>query len=181
MAAQRPQIGVFGGTFDPIHNGHLNTAKAVADKLGLDQVLFVPTGESYQKQGVTPAEHRLAMTQLATKVDPRFAVSRVDVDRPGPTYTVDTLRDIGAQNPGADLHFIAGADSIANMHTWKDHHQLSQLANIVGVDRAEGSGSSTEVRQLVGQGHPVGHLVPSEVARYIADNGLYRQGATHAA
>ena len=114
-AARRPRIGVMGGTFDPIHHGHLVAASEVAQSFGLDEVVFVPTGRPYYKEVVTPAEHRYLMTVIATASNPRFTVSRVDIDRRKPTYTIDTLRDIRAERPEADLFFISGADAIAQI------------------------------------------------------------------
>ena len=105
-----------GGTFDPIHHGHLVAASEAATRFSLDEVVFVPTGQPWQKQDseVSPAEHRYLMTVIATAANPRFTVSRVDLERPGPTYTIETLRDLRAQRgPGADLFFITGADALA--------------------------------------------------------------------
>src|SRR6478752_7364052 len=116
----RPRIGVMGGTFDPIHHGHLVAASEVAQSFDLDEVVFVPTGQPWQKGPVTEAEHRYLMTVIATASNPRFTVSRVDVDRAGPTYTIDTLRDLRAQRPDADLIFITGADAIAQIVSWRN-------------------------------------------------------------
>src|ERR1043165_6564238 len=115
-------VGVMGGTFDPVHNGHLLAAAEVAGKLGLDKVVFVPTGQSWQKDGtgVSDVDDRYAMTLLATAGNPDFEVSRVDIDRPGATYTVDTLRDLrAAYPPKTELFFITGADALAGIRTWK--------------------------------------------------------------
>lgn len=108
-------IGVMGGTFDPIHHGHLVAASEVADRFDLDEVLFVPTGQPWQKAGrqITAAEDRYLMTVIATASNPRFSVSRVDIDRGGPTYTIDTLKDLREQYPGEQLYFITGADALA--------------------------------------------------------------------
>src|SRR6187551_1326777 len=108
-AQGRARIGVMGGTFDPIHHGHLVAASEVAQSFDLDEVVFVPTGEPWQKSDVSPGEHRYLMTVIATASNPRFTVSRVDIDRDGPTYTIDTLRDLKADRPGAELFFITGA------------------------------------------------------------------------
>lgn len=112
QAQPRRRLGVMGGTFDPIHNGHLVAASEVQSWFDLDEVVFVPTGQPYQKsgRGVSDAEHRYLMTVIATASNPRFTVSRVDIDRDGPTYTIDTLRDLATQHPQADLYFITGAD-----------------------------------------------------------------------
>ncbi|HEX8769071.1 MAG TPA: nicotinate-nucleotide adenylyltransferase, partial [Jatrophihabitans sp.] len=119
---QPRRVGIMGGTFDPIHHGHLVAASEVADLFDLDEVVFVPTGQPWQKaeREVSTAEHRYLMTVVATASNPRFWVSRVDVDRPGPTYTVDTVGDIAAIRPGAELFFITGADALQAILSWKD-------------------------------------------------------------
>ncbi len=128
---------MMGGTFDPIHNGHLVAASEVAGLFELDEVMFVPAGEPWQKHGrrVTAAEDRYLMTVIATASNPRFSVSRVDIDRPGPTYTRDTLRDLHALNPDTELFFITGADALASILTWQDVEELFALARFVGVSR----------------------------------------------
>lgn len=183
-----------GGTFDPIHHGHLVAASEVAHNFGLDEVIFVPTGEPWQKSNVTLGEHRYLMTVIATASNPSFTVSRVDIDRVGPTYTVDTLRDIRRQRPEADLFFISGADAIAQIVGWKDVEKLWDLAHFVAVSRPGHelsiSGlpsnnvslqevpalaiSSTDCRSRVGRGFPVWYLVPDGVVQYIAKHHLYR-------
>src|SRR6478735_179279 len=130
-----PRIGVMGGTFDPVHHGHLVAASEVAQWFDLDEVVFVPTGEPWQKADVSPSEHRYLMTVIATASNPRFTVSRVDIDRDGPTYTIDTLRDLKAQRPDAELFFITGADAIAQILSWRDHDELWDLAHFVAVSR----------------------------------------------
>ena len=129
------RIGVMGGTFDPIHHGHLVAASEVADKFALDEVIFVPTGQPWQKGGESPAEHRYLMTVIATAANPRFTVSRVDIDRPGPTYTKDTLTDLRAAEPDAEWFFITGADALAAIMSWKDVDELFALAHFIGVTR----------------------------------------------
>ena len=126
-----------GGTFDPIHHGHLVAASEVQALLGLEEVIFVPTGQPWQKDGreVAPAEHRYLMTVVATASNPRFTVSRVDIDREGPTFTIDTLRDLHSQRPGAELFFITGADALTKILTWKDAEELWGLAHFIGVTR----------------------------------------------
>src|SRR5947209_14663949 len=118
-----------GGTFDPIHHGHLVAASEVAAVYDLDEVVFVPTGEPWQKtdREVSPAEHRYLMTVIATASNPRFTVSRVDIDRPGPTFTTDTLKDLVAERPGAELYFITGADALAQILSWKNAEELFRL------------------------------------------------------
>ena len=134
---QHPRIGIMGGTFDPIHNGHLVAASEVAWVYDLDEVIFVPTGKPVFKldKKVTNAEDRYLMTVIATASNPKFTVSRVDIDRPGVTYTIDTLRDIRAQHPDADLFFITGADAIAEIMQWKNARELWSLARFVAVTR----------------------------------------------
>ncbi|MCD1570213.1 MULTISPECIES: nicotinate-nucleotide adenylyltransferase [Agromyces] len=191
---RRPRVGVMGGTFDPIHHGHLVAASEVAQSFDLDEVVFVPTGEPTYKTVVTPAEHRYLMTVVATASNPRFTVSRVDLDRGKPTYTIDTLRDIRAQRPDADLFFISGADAIAQILSWKDVSELWELAHFVAVTRPGHvlsvtglpeqdvsllevpalSISSTDCRDRVNRGFPVWYLVPDGVVQYISKHHLYR-------
>src|SRR5689334_25357655 len=137
MSTRARRIGVMGGTFDPIHHGHLVAASEVQSWFDLDEVVFVPTGEPWQKheQGVSPAEDRYLMTVIATASNPRFWVSRVDIDRHGPTYTIDTIRDIALQRPDAELYFITGADALAQILSWKDAEEALKLAKFVGVTR----------------------------------------------
>src|SRR6476620_7504262 len=129
FVTSRRRMGVMGGTFDPIHNGHLVAASEVADLFELDEVVFVPTGQPWQKhhRHVTAAEDRYLMTVIATASNPRFSVSRVDIDRRGPTYTKDTLRDLAALNPGTDLYFITGADALASILSWQNWEELFSL------------------------------------------------------
>jgi nicotinate-nucleotide adenylyltransferase len=194
----RRRIGIMGGTFDPIHHGHLVAASEVADRFELDEVVFVPTGEPWQKDGesVSAAEDRYLMTVIATASNPRFAVSRVDVDRDGPTYTVDTLRDMReVYGDDADLFFITGADALERILSWKDADQMFKLAHFVGVTRPgftlsddhlpedtvslvdvpAMAISSTACRRRVRAGHPVWYLVPDGVVQYIAKRHLYRK------
>src|ERR1700687_5119454 len=125
------RIGVMGGTFDPIHHGHLVAASEVGHFFALDEVIFVPTGQPWQKEGrqVSASEDRYLMTVIATASNPRFSVSRVDIDRPGPTYTIDTLRDLRAtRRPQGELFLITGADALAAMLSWHDVAELFALA-----------------------------------------------------
>ncbi|WP_453983952.1 nicotinate-nucleotide adenylyltransferase [Brevibacterium casei] len=197
MAERTRRVGVMGGTFDPIHHGHLVAASEVQSTFDLDEVIFVPTGRPYQKddQAVTDAEHRYLMTVIATASNPRFKVSRVDIDRPGPTYTIDTLRDLtAALEENTEMFFITGADALAQILTWKNVDELFSLAHFVGVSRpghelrSEGlpvdrlslaqipalAISSTDCRQRVMDGAPVWYLVPDGVVQYIAKHDLYR-------
>ncbi|MEU5553967.1 MULTISPECIES: nicotinate-nucleotide adenylyltransferase [unclassified Micromonospora] len=191
------RVGIMGGTFDPIHHGHLVAASEVADRFGLDEVVFVPTGRPWQKEDVpvSPAEDRYLMTVIATASNPRFQVSRVDIDRGGPTYTVDTLRDLRAEyGPKAQLFFITGADALERILSWKDLDEIFELAHFIGVTRPgfELSDehvpadtvslvqvpamaiSSTDCRARVSRGVPVWYLVPDGVVQYIAKRRLYQ-------
>ena len=193
-AQKRARIGVMGGTFDPIHNGHLVAASEVRQHFDLDEVVFVPTGQPYQKRNVSEAEHRYLMTVVATASNPDFTVSRVDIDRGGPTYTIDTLRELRVARPEADLYFISGADAVAEILEWKDAKELFSLAHFVAVSRPGHpltvSGlpeehvsllevpalaiSSTDCRSRVSRGFPVWYLVPDGVVQYISKYHLYR-------
>ncbi|HEY6744472.1 MAG TPA: nicotinate-nucleotide adenylyltransferase [Mycobacteriales bacterium] len=190
------RLGIMGGTFDPIHHGHLVAASEVQSLFALDEVAFVPSGEPWQKVGklVSPAEHRYLMTVIATASNPGFWVSRVDIDRPGPTYTIDTLRDLSAQQPDAELFFITGADALEQILSWKDADELFRLAHFVGVTRPgyllsddhlprdavslvevpAMAISSSACRERVLAGRPVWYLVPDGVVQYIGKHRLYR-------
>lgn len=193
-AQRRAKIGVMGGTFDPIHHGHLVAASEAAQSFGLDEVIFVPTGMPQQKPAATSSEHRYLMTVIATAANPTFTVSRVDIDRNGPTFTIDTLRELRAERPDAELFFISGADAIAQILDWKDVRELWSLAHFVAVSRPGHplsiSGlpesdvsllevpalaiSSTDCRDRVSRGYPVWYLVPDGVVQYISKHHLYR-------
>lgn len=196
----RLRLGVMGGTFDPIHHGHLVAASEVAARFDLDEVVFVPTGQPWQKKNrkVSTGEDRYLMTTIATASNPRFSVSRVDIDRPGETYTVDTLRDLRAERgEGTDLLFITGADALSQILTWRGVDELFDLAHFVGVSRpgvdlaAKDIShlpadkvtllevpalaiSSTECRERVSAGLPIWYLVPDGIVQYISKRGLYR-------
>jgi nicotinate-nucleotide adenylyltransferase len=192
-----PRIGIMGGTFDPIHHGHLVAASEAAHVFALDEVIFVPTGMPYQKTGrnVSAGEDRYLMTVIATASNPRFSVSRVDIDRPGETYTIDTLRDLRAERgPDAELFFITGADALTKMISWRDADELFKLAHFVGCTRPGHrlslSGlpsehislieipalaiSSTECRARVRSGDPIWYLVPEGIVQYISKRKLYQ-------
>ncbi|MGP3536562.1 nicotinate-nucleotide adenylyltransferase [Microbacterium sp. RD1] len=198
MSGERaPRIGVMGGTFDPVHHGHLVAASEVAQSFDLDEVVFVPTGQPWHKERVSSSEHRYLMTVIATASNPQFTVSRVDIDRGGITYTIDTLRDLKRQRPDAELFFITGADAVAQILSWRDHDELWDLAHFVAVSRpghvltSEGlptddvslleipalAISSTDCRDRVRQGNPVWYLVPDGVVQYIEKHHLYRSKA----
>ena len=201
--ADRRRVGVMGGTFDPVHHGHLVAASEVLSWFDLDEVVFVPTGQPWQKaeRTVSNAEHRYLMTVIATASNPRFTVSRVDIDRDGPTYTIDTLRDLHKELGDVDLYFITGADALAQILTWRDHEELFELARFVGCTRPGHAVddstlaqlpldrvtlveipalaiSSTDCRQRVDQGEPVWYLVPDGVVQYIAKHRLYEPEPT---
>jgi nicotinate-nucleotide adenylyltransferase len=188
-----------GGTFDPIHHGHLVAASEVQAWFGLDEVIFVPTGQPYHKasRSVSPAEHRYLMTVVATASNPRFTVSRVDLDRGGPTYTIDTLTDLAKVHPDADLFFITGADALTDILGWRSSDELFGLAHFVGCTRPGVeldttvidqlprdrvtvmeipalAISSTACRKRVHDQEPTWYLVPDGIVQYIAKRGLYR-------
>jgi nicotinate-nucleotide adenylyltransferase len=197
---RRRRIGLMGGTFDPIHHGHLVAAEEARWQFQLDQVLFVPTGQPWQKPvGVSPAEDRYQMTVIATASNPAFSVSRIEIDQPGPTYTVDTLRRLRSElGDQTRLYFITGADAVLHILTWKDREEVLALAEFIaatrpGYDLAKLAErlpgprerlhlmeipmlaiSSTEIRARVARGAPIQYLVPDGVVRYLAERGLYR-------
>jgi nicotinate-nucleotide adenylyltransferase len=195
---RRRRVGIMGGTFDPIHHGHLVAASEVQGVFDLDEVIFVPTGAPWQKadRDVSPPEHRYLMTVIATAANPRFTVSRVDIERGGPTYTIDTLRDIKAARPDDELFFITGADALTEIFTWRNAGQLFEMAHFVGCTRpgyTMDTGvfgqipadrvtmleipalaiSSTDCRDRHRRGEPIWYLVPDGVVQYIGKHGLY--------
>lgn len=193
------RLGVMGGTFDPIHAGHLVTAEEALQQFELDEVLFVPTGRPWMKEHekLSPAEDRYLMTVIATASNPRFRVSRMEVDRDGPTYTIDTLRSLKAELD-ADLFFVTGADAVVEIFQWKEPDELFELAHFIAATRpgydiagleahapTKHPGitvmqipalaiSSTDVRRRVAEGQPIRYLVPEGVKSYIEKAGLYR-------
>ena len=199
-------IGIFGGTFDPPHLGHLAAAQEALDVAGLDRVLFVPSQQNPLKQdgASSSVEHRLAMTALAVADDPRFELSRADIDRPGPSYTVDLLQGLKqALGPGQELAFIAGMDVLYELHRWRDPLRLLDLARLLVIQRPgqetllpeevdrriPGASrritviltpgvaiSATELRERVAAGRPIRYLVPDAVADYIREHRLYVAG-----
>lgn len=197
----RRPIGVMGGSFNPIHIGHLVAAEEALAAFGLHEVLFVPAGRPWQKDkaDLAPAEDRYLMTVIATSSNSMFKVSRMEIDAPGPTYTVDTLGLLAQQHPDADLHFITGADAVLEILTWKDPEQVLRRARFIACtrpgydleqlskslppgtdDRVEVMEipalaiSSTDIRRRVREGRAVRYLVPEGVAAYIQKAGLYR-------
>ena len=187
------RIGVMGGTFDPPHLAHLIVASDVFATLNLDTVLFVPAGDPWQKSAVATPEQRFAMTELAIHGDARFRASRIDIDRGGPTYMVDTLMQLASEFTGAKFFCVLGSDAIASMNTWNRAEQLAGLATFVGVARPGYSLnqptlkgvavdflsvphieiSSTDVRRRISRNQPIRYLVPDLVAEYISTHNLY--------
>jgi len=197
-------LGLMGGTFDPIHSGHLVVAEEVRIGFGLDKVVFIPSARPPHKPGtvVTCPEHRYVMALLATASNPCFAVSRVEIERPGPSYSIDTVRRFREKDPGGKVFFVTGADAIAEILTWKDPAGLIQMCDFIAVTRPGydlsslqslkerlGAGlssrihvfkatamdiSSTEIRRRVSKGLPVRYLLPDQVLDYIEKVGLYR-------
>jgi nicotinate-nucleotide adenylyltransferase len=194
------RIGVMGGTFDPIHLGHLVAAEEARWQFGLDRVVFVPAGRPWQKPvGVTPPEDRYRMTVIATASNPAFTVSRLEIDHPGPAYTVDTLRRLRAElEDGTRMYFIIGADAVLQLLTWKEPDQVLSQAEFIAatrpgfdldrlVSQVPGAAdrihrmeipalaiSASDIRARVARGAPIHYLVPDGVARYIHKHGLYR-------
>ena len=194
------RLGVMGGTFDPIHHGHLTTAEEALGQFGLDEVVFVPTGRPWMKEheAVSPPEHRYLMTVIATASNPRFTVSRIEIDRDGPTYTVDTLRALAEREADAELFFITGADAMLEiLHYWRDPNEILELAHFIAATRpgydiaafeAEAPTrnprvsvmnipalaiSSTDIRSRVREGRPIRYLVPEGVKSYVEKARLY--------
>ena len=190
------RLGIMGGSFDPIHLGHLVTAEEARSTLDLDEVVFVPAGAPWQKGHTrASAEVRYLMTELATAANPLFSVSRIEVDEPGPTYTIDTLRRFRAELADTELFFITGADAILNILTWRNADEVLRLACFVGATRPghdlsqlEAAGlrdrvivldvpalaiSSTDLRERFAGGRPVRYLTPPEVEQFVRKHGLY--------
>ncbi len=200
------RIGVLGGTFDPIHFGHLAIAEECRSRLGLDRVLFMPAADPPHKQGVTisPIQHRLAMVEAAIASQPAFAITRVDIDRPGPSFTVHALESLRQEwGPTAEFWLLMGADSLAELLTWREPERIITLARLVVTNRPglptpdpqmlevglPGASaridiveipplgiSGSDLRQRVAEGRPIAYQVPEAVERYIRANALYRDG-----
>jgi nicotinate-nucleotide adenylyltransferase len=188
------RLGVLGGTFDPIHVGHLVAASEALHTYALDRVLFVPAGDPWQKTDYSNPEDRFLMTSLAAGLHPRFAASRIEIDRKGPSYTVDTVVQLADFYPDLEIFLIMGADALKNLPTWHEVERLAGMAEIIAVtrngveaDETEHEGlpkvhrldipaigvSSTDVRRRVRTGAPIDFLVPMNVAEFIAERGLY--------
>ncbi len=198
------KTGVLGGTFDPVHLGHLILAQEARERLGLGQVLFMPAGQPWMKdRTITPAPHRLAMLQLAVEDNLAFAISRIEIDHPGVSYTAETLARLSGGMPGERLFFFLGWDALEDLPRWKDPERVLALAELVVFPRAgypapglpglerllPGVGrrlhpmegpliqiSSTEVRRRVREGLSIRYLVPRAVEEYILEKGLYKEG-----
>ncbi len=190
------RVGLFGGTFDPVHKAHVALAHAALRGLALDEVRWVPSGHSWQKDHrATPAEHRVAMVRLAMTGEPRFVLDRIEIQRPGPSYTLDTVRELQAAEPGTEWVLIIGQDQYAGLHTWRDWPVLLGLVTLAVANRPGTTAqphpdvlahphravplpmldiSATDIRQRVAAGADISQLVPPEVARYIETHALYR-------
>lgn len=198
--SEKRRIGVMGGTFDPIHYGHLVCAEEARWQFDLEEVVFAPTGQPWQKREVSQAEDRYMLTMLATAPNEKFSVSRVEIDRRGPTYTRDTLKEFKEfYGNEVDLFFITGADAVLDILSWKDPDEVLDLAHIIAatrpeydltrLDQVKVAGrvktmqipalaiSSTDIRERVRSGRPIRYLVPRDVIRYIEERGLYREGS----
>lgn len=197
------KIGIMGGTFDPIHNGHIAIAKSAAEQLGLQRMLFIPTGNPHFKleQKVTDASVRTHMVELAIADDERFVLDRCEVDRPGVTYTADTLEELAARYPDTELYFVMGADSAMTLHHWRNAERVAELCTVAVVQRPgqtleevhdaiekspiefsvtcveapQVDVSSTQIRELVSRGESIEALVPQAVAEFIEQTGLYKE------
>jgi nicotinate-nucleotide adenylyltransferase len=194
---RRRRLGIMGGTFDPIHIGHLVCAEEARWQFSLDEVIFVPAGNPWQKRDVTPPEDRYLLTMLASAGNPHFSVSRIEIDRSGPTYTLETLRLLKEfHGDQAELFFITGADAVLEILTWKDPEALLDTATFIAATRPGYelgrldlgrfgdrvrvieipalAISSTDIRRRVREGRPIHYLVPPQVAAYIKERGVYR-------
>ena len=202
QSAPLRRLGVMGGTFDPIHMGHLVIASEALHELSLDRMMFTPTGRPWQKKSYSASEERYMMTVLGAGGNPRFTVSRMELDRVGPTYTADTMEALKEfHGPEVELFFVAGADAARRLGTWKGIDRLATLAEVVAVERPghdlgdfnpdpgwprvrvmKTPGidiSSTEIRERVREGRPIDYLVPAPVARFIRERGLYMEIGAH--
>jgi len=197
VTGPRPRIGLFGGTFDPIHQGHVEVADTVRAVLDLDRMLVVVANHPWQKQDrpVTPAEDRFAMVMAALADHPGLEPSRLELDRGGPSYTIDTVRHLLDEQPGAELFVVVGADVVAALDTWHEHELLRERVTLAVVDRpgvdqvSPPAGwrsvrvavspvdvSSTELRTILESGGSVAGLVPEAVIRCMSERGLYATG-----
>ena len=181
--------GILGGSFDPIHHGHLILARAALEELGLDRILFIPANRSPHKTDTKPAtaHDRLAMVQLAIEGQPGFEASDLELHRPPPSYTVETLRELCARHPDNQFTLLIGADNVARFDTWHKPDEIRRLARLAVLDRAKHDTphewpvvrrlvdiSSTDIRGRVAAGRSIRYLTPDAVCDYIASEGLYR-------
>jgi len=198
--AEKGRTGILGGTFDPVHNGHLAIARAAREQLGLDRVLFVPAGQPWRKdREITPAEHRIAMLRLAIEDEPAYQLSMLEIDRNGPSYMVDTLKELGKQFPGGELVLILGQDALVDLPNWKDAQRILKLALLaiaprVGRQLPKDDSwramphigertewlemepvvvSSTSIRARIHRGSPVRGMAPPAVEEYFRKHRLY--------
>ena len=192
----RKRVGIFGGSFDPVHGAHVALAEAALVELRLDEVRWIPAGQSWQKtRTMSAAAHRVAMVQVAIAHEPRFTLDRIEVDRPGDSFTLDTVRALAAAYPGTQWFLLIGQDQYTGLHSWRDWQTLLGLVVLAVANRPGESRqphaevqrvphrmvprpmldiSSTDIRQRVAAGADISHLVPPGVARYIETHGLYR-------
>lgn len=200
MSETALRVGIFGGSFDPVHNAHVALARQALTELALDELVWVPAGQPWQKRRVlAPVADREAMVRLAIEGEPRFTLSRIETCRSGPSYTVDTVRALRAQRPGVDWHLVIGQDQYAGFHTWHDWEELLGLVTLAVANRAANRPdappsadpqvlrvpheavalpmidiSSTDIRARLASGQGIADLVPAPVARYIARHHLYQ-------
>ena len=196
MTAAAPRVGIFGGSFDPVHRAHVALARLALTELALDRVLWVPAGQPWQKdRRLTPAADREAMVRLAIAGEPGFAIDRREIERSGPSFTVDTVRELHAAHPGTDWFLLIGQDQYAGFHTWHGWKELLGLVTLAIANRPDAplsadpqvlamphaavalpmmDISSTDIRERLAAGRDIADLVPAEVARYIDRHHLYR-------
>jgi nicotinate-nucleotide adenylyltransferase len=191
------KVGILGGTFDPVHNGHLLLAECAREQLSLDEVLFVPAGNPWRKseRAITPAEHRLAMLRFAIEGNDAFGISDIELRREGPSYTADTLEALAGERLDDAFWFIVGADALTDMRHWREPERIARHARIgaaprsgsemshdgvIPSDRIDGFEcpaldiSSTDIRARVSSGRSIRYMLPDAVCRYIEANRLYR-------
>ena len=200
VSERAARVGIFGGSFDPVHNAHVALARQALTELALDELIWLPAGQPWQKRRVlAPVADREAMVRLATEGETRFTVSRIEIERSGPSYTVDTVRELRAQRPGVSWHLVIGQDQYAGFHTWHGWEELLGLVTLAVADRAANrpdtplsadpqvlrvpheavalpmmNVSSTDIRARIAHGQGIADLVPAAVARYIARHHLYQ-------